>query len=172
MLHCDPLQLLWDTHKITLSSWDEAKHAIQHHFIPPSQLTSLNLDQSSLELYDGIYDPRENVAHCIHILGAWYIHEEARCKMDCWESLKRQSCQYFLLSGKSPKNTLSLQHINKILFVDEVNPIHPPVVFLEHKYLLHHSLYPSPSRLPMVCFILYRNQKDIDDLEELRHLKF
>jgi hypothetical protein len=26
----------WATHKGTLSSWDEVKHAIQYHFISPS----------------------------------------------------------------------------------------------------------------------------------------
>jgi hypothetical protein len=34
----------WATHKGTLSSWDEAKHAIQYHFIPPSQGTHPNKD--------------------------------------------------------------------------------------------------------------------------------
>jgi hypothetical protein len=121
----------WATHKGTLSSWDEAKCAIQHHFIPPSQLTSLNLKQSALELYDGISDPREHVVHCIqvwevaqlpsqlwvhqfiHSLGqiptSWYIHEEARHQTGCWEILQRQFCQDFLFSGKSPEITLALQ---------------------------------------------------------------
>jgi hypothetical protein len=27
----------------------------------------MNLDQSDLELFDGILDPREHVGHCIHV---------------------------------------------------------------------------------------------------------
>ena len=57
----------WVTHSGTLSSLDKTKNSIQHHFIPPSQLTLLNLEQLVLELYDGISEPRENVAHCIQV---------------------------------------------------------------------------------------------------------
>lgn len=89
----------WATHKGISSSWDEAKSVIQYYFIPPLQLTLLNPEQSTLELYDGLSDPREHVAHCIQVWevvqlpsqlwvhqfihsleqipAAWYIHEEA-----------------------------------------------------------------------------------------------
>jgi hypothetical protein len=42
----------------------------------------------------------------------------------------------------------------------------------EHEYLLHHSLYPSSARLPVVCLTVDKDPEDPDDLEELRHLTF
>jgi hypothetical protein len=65
-----------------------------------------------------------------------------------------------------------LQQIKKILFADEVKPIHPPIVCPKHEYLLHHSLYPFFAWLPMLCLTVERDPKDPDDLEELRHLAF
>jgi hypothetical protein len=51
----------------------------------------------------------------------------------------------FSFSGKSPEITLVLQQIKNMLFIDEFNPIHPPIVYPKHEYLLHHILYPSPA---------------------------
>jgi hypothetical protein len=65
-----------------------------------------------------------------------------------------------------------LKNIKKILFDDEIKYIHPPTVFPEHEYLLHHILYPSLARLPAVFLNVDRNPEDLDDLEELRHPTF
>jgi hypothetical protein len=60
----------------------------------------------------------------------------------------------------------------KIIFVDEVKTIHPPTVYFEHEYLIHHILYPSFSRLHAICLTIERDPEDLDNLEELRHLTF
>jgi hypothetical protein len=101
----------WATHMGTLYSWDKEKCAIQHRFIPPSQVTHLNHEHepncqtSTLVAYDGFFDPREHVAHCIqvwevvqlpsqfwvhqfiHSMGkiptSWYVHEDARRQNTC-----------------------------------------------------------------------------------------
>jgi hypothetical protein len=65
-----------------------------------------------------------------------------------------------------------LQHFNKIHFIDEVNPIHPPIVCPKHEYLIHHSLYPYLARLPAVGLTVERDPEDLDDVEELRNLTF
>jgi hypothetical protein len=63
----------WDTHKETLSSWDEVKLTIQYHFIPPSQVNQSSKDQKlksqvvTLEPYDGSSDPREHIEYCIKV---------------------------------------------------------------------------------------------------------
>jgi len=70
----------------------------------------------------------------------WYVHEEFQCKNACWEVLQSQFFQEFVFSGKSLEITLALQNIKKMIFTVEVNPIHPPNVFHEQEYFLHHSL--------------------------------
>jgi hypothetical protein len=35
----------WDTHKETLSTWDEVKLTIQHQFLPLTQIPQLGQDQ-------------------------------------------------------------------------------------------------------------------------------
>jgi hypothetical protein len=162
----------WATHKGALTSWDEVKLTIQYRFYPSIIGQPVSKDQKlkhqmlTLKSYDGSSDPKEHVVHCIkvwkvaqlpsqfwvhqfiHSLGqipnAWYVHEETRRQTACWEVLQSQFYHDFSFSGKSPEITLVLQQIKKMLFTDEFKPTHPPIVYPEHEYLLHHSLYPSP----------------------------
>jgi hypothetical protein len=190
----------WDTHKETLSSWDEVKLSIQHHFLPLMQVQQLGQDWKkksqmlSLEIYDGQSNPVAHIEHCLkvwkvaqlpsylwthqffHSLGtipkAWYVHEETRRQTTCWKTLQNQFFHDFSFSGKTPEITVVLQQIKKMLFSNEFKPKHPLTVFSEHEHFLEYSLYPSPVRIPMACSKVDKDPGDPEELEELRHLTF
>jgi hypothetical protein len=58
------------------------------------------------------------------------------------------------------------------VFTNEFNPKYSPIVYPEHEYLLQYCLYPSPTKILMVCSKVDKDPKDPEDLEELRHLTF
>jgi hypothetical protein len=57
---------------------------------------------------------------------------------------------------KSP----SLFNRLKILFTDEFKPLHLPIIFPEHEYLLHHRLYPTLVQINLACSKIYEDPRD------------
>jgi hypothetical protein len=114
----------WDTHKGILSSWDEFKIAVQHHFLSLKQVDQLGKDNKkkchmlSLEIYDSISDPFEHIEKILEVWKAaqlpsylwkhqffnslgtipksWYVHEEIRKKMHDGRYYKVSSFMTFL----------------------------------------------------------------------------
>jgi hypothetical protein len=105
----------------------------------------------------------------IHSLGqiptTWYVHEEARCQTTCWEILQSQFCQDFLFSGKSPEITLALQQIKKMIFTDEVKPIHPPPYVLNMNTSFIISFTHPLHEYLLTCSKIDEDPRDPDDLE-------
>jgi len=59
-----------------------------------------------------------------------------------------------------------------MLFIDEYKHKYPPIVCFLHEHMLHHSFYPSPTRIHVACSKVDKDLEDSEDLEELRHLTF
>jgi hypothetical protein len=79
-----------------------------------------------------------------HSLGpiprAWYIHEETRRQMNCWQTLQEQFCKDFSFTSKYPELNIVLQRIREMIFTDICKKRSSPVVCDDHVHLLQSSL--------------------------------
>jgi hypothetical protein len=64
----------WDTHKETLTTWDEVNIAMHHRFLPPTQIPQLGQDRNknimllSLKIYGGKSNLFIHIEHYLQVL--------------------------------------------------------------------------------------------------------
>jgi hypothetical protein len=100
----------------------------------------MNIDFQDAQLFDGRFDPKVHIEHFLkqwrvakvpphlwvqlflHSLGpilkSWYIHEETRKQINCWQTLQDQFFKDFSFTSKYPELNKVLQRIMEMIFTD------------------------------------------------------
>jgi len=106
------------------------------------------------QLFEERFEPRMHIKHFLkywkvmevpthlwvhvffHSLGpiprAWYIHEDTRRQMNCWQTLQEQFFKDLSFTSKYPKLNIVLQRIKEMIFTNICKKTSSPVVCDDH----------------------------------------